>query len=105
MKNKRAKVWKDSSAKSIRKGIIQSLNNLKLEYIPLFYIHWPDLETNFEETFNTLRDIQKEGLIKYIGCSNFSKEELIKVSQFCKIDFLQAPYNFLIDRPEELFLY
>mgnify|MGYP001267835700 CR=1 FL=1 len=44
-------------------------------------------------------------MIKYIGCSNFSKEELIKVSQFCKIDFLQAPYNFLIDRPEELFLY
>ncbi|KGF86485.1 aldo/keto reductase [Prochlorococcus marinus] len=104
-KNKRAKVWKDSSANSIRKGIIQSLKNLKLEYIPLFYIHWPDLETDFEETFYTLRDLQKEGLIKYIGCSNFSKEELIKVSQFCKIDFLQAPFNFLIDHPKELFSY
>lgn len=105
LKNKRAKVWKDSSANSIRKGVIQSLQNLKLEYIPLFYIHWPDLETDFEETFYTLKDLQKEGLIKYIGCSNFSKEELIKVSQFCKIDFLQSPFNLLIDHPDALFSY
>ena len=93
--NNRAIVKKDSSRNNIRKGIIDSLKRLRLESIPIYYVHWPDSKTTFEETFSTLQEAKKEGLIMKIGCSNFNIEQLLEVNNYCKVEFLQIPLNIL----------
>ncbi len=100
--NGRAKVVKDSSKENIRKGIKNSLSRLRIESIPIYYIHWPDETTPLEETFSTLEQARKEGLINKIGCSNFRLEQLIEIKEYCKIDFLQIPMNILESFPKKI---
>ena len=60
-----------------------SLKRLKTDYIDLYQIHTPDSSTPIEETLRALDDLQKQGKVRFIGCSNFSAaqiDEAMKVS-------------------------
>ena len=70
------KVWRDSSAAWIRTEIELSLNRLKTDVIDLYQVHWPDTQTPFEETMQTLLDLKQAGKIRAIGVSNFSVEQM-----------------------------
>lgn len=94
---KRAMVSRDSSETAIRKGVEDSLRRLKIERIPIYYIHWPDRCTSFSETFGCLNNLVEEGKIGEIGCSNFSVDELRSVLKISDISFLQIPANILRD--------
>lgn len=47
----------------------QSFDRMKLDYIDLMLIHWP--QGGETETWKALEQIQREGLVKHIGVSNF----------------------------------
>jgi aryl-alcohol dehydrogenase-like predicted oxidoreductase len=53
-----------------------SLKRLKTDYIDLYQIHTPDSATPIEETLRALDDLQKQGKVRYIGCSNFSASQI-----------------------------
>ncbi len=62
---------RNSSHEWLRQGVKNSLRFLGTDYIDLYKIHWPDLETSFEETASALDELVKEGKIQYVGASNF----------------------------------
>ena len=62
------KLWKTDFADP-RKGLTDSLKRLKLDYVDLFLLHWPF--KGFGETWIKLEQLQKEGLCRAIGVSNF----------------------------------
>ena len=93
--NIRSKVFKNSSRKAIKEDVIKSLRRLDLDYLPIFYIHWPDLNTPFYESFDQLESMRKDGLIKYIGCSNFNLSQLQEITKFSTIEYLQIPLNII----------
>ena len=93
--NGRARVFRDSSAKAIRNGVEASLRRLRLECLPLYYIHWPDLATKFKETFDTLMELKSEGKISSIGCSNFTVQQLMECRCYADIDYVQVPVNLM----------
>lgn len=95
IKSERSVVVKDSSRLAIRKDVESSLLRLRLETIPIFFVHWPDESTPLEETFMELVRLKNEGKIKTIGCSNFSAQQLMIACNFSKIDYLQIPINLL----------
>lgn len=75
-----------------------SLKNLRTDYIDLYQIHWPAGSLNsevvpIEETMNALNHLKKQGKIRAIGVSNFSKTQLEEASQYGRIDSLQPPYS------------
>lgn len=75
-----------------------SLKNLRTDYIDLYQIHWPAGSFNsevvpIEETMNALNHLKKQGKIRAIGVSNFSKTQLEEASQYGRIDSLQPPYS------------
>ncbi|MBD2209535.1 aldo/keto reductase [Nostoc linckia FACHB-104] len=83
----------------------RSLENLKTDYIDLYQIHWPSGAFNteivpIEETMNALNFLKKQGKIRAIGVSNFSREQLAQAAQYGRIDSLQPPYS-LFWRPVE----
>ncbi len=104
-KSNRADVGIDASPKNIINGIENSLKRLKLETIPIYYVHWPDKKNSIEETFSTLENARKKGLILNIGCSNFNLKELREAKQFSEINFLQIPLNIIDPTPHEILNY
>lgn len=55
----------------IRRAVEGSLKRLQTDYIDLYQLHQPDLNTDIEETLGVLTDLVSEGKIRYIGTSNF----------------------------------
>ena len=48
-----------------------SLRRLQTDYVDLYQIHQPDLETPTEETMRTLDDMVRQGKVRYVGNSNY----------------------------------
>jgi len=89
------KVSHDLSYDFIMSDIENSLKRLKTDYIDLYQIHWPDPNTKLEETFSTLNNLKKSGVIKYIGVSNFSLNQLKYSIDLVNIVSIQNQYNLL----------
>ncbi|MEJ2363860.1 MAG: aldo/keto reductase, partial [Deltaproteobacteria bacterium] len=75
-----------------------SLKNLRTEYLDLYQIHWPAGSWGtdpvpIEETMRALNDLKKQGKIRAIGVSNFSRAQLEEAVGFGRIDSLQPPYS------------
>ena len=66
-----------------KEAIENSLDNLGLDYIDLMLIHEPYKE--IKEMYKALEEGVKEGKIKSIGISNFSKKQYLKLINNCEI--------------------
>jgi len=94
------KVWRDSRAARLRVEIEDSLRRLRTDAIDLYQVHWPDLETPFEETARTLEALRAEGKIRAIGVSNYSPAQMDAFRREARLDAVQPPYN-LFEREME----
>ncbi len=56
----------------IRKAVEASLKRLDTDYIDVYQAHRWDANTPVEETMSALHDLVTAGLVRYIGCSNFT---------------------------------
>jgi aryl-alcohol dehydrogenase-like predicted oxidoreductase len=60
------------SRRYVRKAVRDSLRRLRTDWIDLYQYHEPDGVTPVEETLAALDELVKEGLVRYVGSSNFS---------------------------------
>jgi len=88
-------ITKNATRQSILEEIDQSLKRLKTDYIDLYQVHWPDVETSQSDTMETLLEIQRLGKIKFIGVSNYSVEQMKETMKSGKIVSLQPDYSLL----------
>ena len=58
------------------KACERSLKRLKTEYIDLYLLHWPSSHHPIEETMRAMEKLVDEGMIRFIGVSNFDVEQL-----------------------------
>lgn len=68
----------DQGYESTLKAFEVSRRKLGLDYIDLYLIHWP-VAGKYRETWKALIHLQKEGLIKSIGVSNFQIHHLKEI--------------------------
>jgi aryl-alcohol dehydrogenase-like predicted oxidoreductase len=68
------------SRKHIRAAVKDSLNRLGTDYIDLYQVHAWDPATPLEETLGTLNDLVREGLVRYLGASNYRAWQLMKAN-------------------------
>jgi aryl-alcohol dehydrogenase-like predicted oxidoreductase len=85
---------------SIRREAETSLARLKVDAIDLYQIHWPDPEEDIEEGWAAMKELKDEGLVRHIGVSNFSAEQMRRVQSIAPVETLQPPYA-LIGRDVE----
>jgi len=69
------------SRKFLIASLDQSLKRMGLDYVDIFYHHRPDPETPLEESIGTLSDIVDSGKALYVGISNYSAEDTLKVEE------------------------
>ncbi len=76
----------------------RSLKNLKTDYLDLYQIHWPSGSWGseivpVEETMRAMNDLKRQGKIRAMGVSNFSRTQLEEAAGYGRIDSLQPPYS------------
>jgi aryl-alcohol dehydrogenase-like predicted oxidoreductase len=60
------------SRRYVRRAVEASLRRLGTDWIDLYQVHAPDPDTPVEETLAALHDLVRDGLVRYVGCSNFA---------------------------------
>ncbi|XP_068626096.1 aldo-keto reductase family 1 member B1-like [Battus philenor] len=88
----------------VRGALLKTLENLNLEYVDLYLIHWPQAykedgelfpvdesgkiqfsDVDYVDTWKALEPLQKEGLVKSLGVSNFNSRQLARLLENAKI--------------------
>ncbi|QLK85252.1 aldo/keto reductase [Staphylococcus sp. 17KM0847] len=69
-----SKLWFDDFGReNVKRGYNQTLENLGLDYLDLYLVHWPGLDEKVMiETWKGMEDLYREGSVKNIGVSNFN---------------------------------
>src|SRR3989441_8184402 len=60
----------------VRRAVEASLRRLETHYLDLYQIHWPNSYIPIQETMRAMEALVDAGVVKYIGVSNFSLNEL-----------------------------
>ena len=84
----------------MRRAVSGSLERLRTDYLDLYYYHRPDGVTPIAETIGALAELAEEGVIRAIGVSNFSAEQLDEAVASGPVAALQNEYS-LLDRSVE----
>src|SRR5579871_250096 len=87
------RVYRDSRPATVRRELEDSLRRLRTDVIDLYQVHWPDLQTPFEETAATLEACRQEGKIRAIGVSNCSTAQMEAFRAVIPLTSVQPPYN------------
>jgi aryl-alcohol dehydrogenase-like predicted oxidoreductase len=69
---------KGASRSYIISAVEASLRRLKTDWIDLYQVHVPDLQTPIEETLGALDELVRQGKVRYIGCSNFPAWQVVE---------------------------
>ncbi len=93
----------DGRPEHIKKAIHESLKRLDVKHIHLYQLHAPDHTHRIplKQSVNALKELQSVGLVKFIGLSNVSLEELREAEKIVEIVSVQNHYNIAFKRDEE----
>lgn len=91
------RTWKDISPRYARCAVEASLRRLRLDCIPLYYIHWPDDATPLAETMAEMVRLRNEGKIRWIGLSNFTPDQIRQATSIAPVQAVQVQFS-LVDR-------
>lgn len=90
---------KGASRGHIMDAVRASLDRMQLDYIDLYQIHANDPVTPVEETLRALDDLVSQGLVRYVGCSNWPAWKMMKAHGiadargYARFETVQAYYS------------
>lgn len=84
----------------LKQCVYDSLKRLQTDYLDIFYIHFPDEDTPKDVAVAALQELKDQGIIKAIGVSNFSYEQLVEANQNGQIDVVEDNYSLIYRKPE-----
>lgn len=72
----------------------RSLENLDTDYVDLLLLHWPDDRVPLSETIPALCELQKQGLTRHIGVSNFNIADIIEAEKHADVPIVVNQVEF-----------
>jgi len=90
---KNGKIYHNLKKKRMMEEIDESRKRLDVDWIDIYQVHWPDPDTPIGETAETMYKFYSKGLIKAIGVSNYSVEQMKEFMKYSPLHILQPPYN------------
>lgn len=72
----------------------RSLENLDTDYVDLLLLHWPDDRVPLSKTIPALCELQKQGLTRHIGVSNFNITNIIEAKKYADVPIVVNQVEF-----------
>ena len=91
----------DSRPEHIKKVAEESLRRLRTDAIDLFYQHRVDLDVPIEDVAGAVKDLIREGKVKYFGLSEAGVKTIRKAHSVQPLTALQSEYSLWWRQPEE----
>ncbi|MDQ6605242.1 MAG: aldo/keto reductase [Actinomycetota bacterium] len=91
-----------NSRRWIVKEVENSLRRLGTDWIDLYQIHRPELDTDIDETLGALTDLVRAGKVRYIGSSTFPASQIVEAQWVAqrrgreRFVCEQPPYSILV---------
>jgi aryl-alcohol dehydrogenase-like predicted oxidoreductase len=85
----------------IKKACEQSLLNLEVDAIDLYYMHRQDPKQEIETIVGAMSDLVKQGKVKYIGLSEVNAETIRRAHKVHPITAIQSEYSLWSREPEQ----
>lgn len=89
----------------LRQGAIQSLRRLRLEVIDLWQLHRIESKTPREDQFGAIAQMQQDGIIRHVGLSEVSVDDIKEAQRYFKVTTVQNMYNLVNRRAEDVLDY
>jgi aryl-alcohol dehydrogenase-like predicted oxidoreductase len=95
-----------NSRRWIIREVENSLRRLKTDWIDLYQIHRPELDTDIDETLGALSDLVHAGKVRYIGSSTFPPSQIVEAQWVAerrgheRFVCEQPPYSILVREVE-----
>jgi diketogulonate reductase-like aldo/keto reductase len=91
-------------ADDFARSVDESLAALKVDYVDLLMVHWPNPEIPLAETMPALAKAKRQGLARHIGVANFNIALLDQAIALCPepLVALQAEYHPYLDQTKLL---
>jgi len=89
----------------LRQCVQMSLRRLGIKRIDLWQLHRIDAKTDRETQFKVIADMQREGLIRHVGLSEVSVEEIKAAEKHFKVASVQNLFNLTYRRTEDVLDY
>ncbi|MBC31827.1 MAG: aldo/keto reductase [Muricauda sp.] len=96
-----SKKEQDSRPETIRKVAEESLKRLRTDVIDLFYQHRVDPKVPMEDVAGTVKDLIKEGKVRYFGLSEAGVESIRRAHAEQSVTALQSEYSLWWREPEK----
>src|SRR3984893_13832240 len=90
----------DSTPENVRIALEGSLKRLDTDYVDLYYQHRVDPATPIEETVGTLKELVKEGKVRYIGLSEAAPATIRRAHAVHPVTAVQTEYSLWTRDPE-----
>jgi pyridoxine 4-dehydrogenase len=94
--------WSSARPEVLRTEIEESLRRLRLDSIPLYYLHRVDPQTPLEETLGAIKQHRDSGTIRHVGLSNVGVEEIERGREAVPIAAVQNHYSLSQRRSEDV---
>lgn len=89
----------------LRQCVLMSLRRLGVERIDLWQLHRIDHRVPRDEQFGVMKAMQEEGLIRHLGLSEVSVEEIAAARQVFEVATVQNLYHLVDRRSEDVLAY
>jgi aryl-alcohol dehydrogenase-like predicted oxidoreductase len=83
----------DNSPAYIKQAVRASLGRLGVDHIDLYYMHRWDGRTPIEESVGAMGELVQAGLVRYLGLSEVSAQQLRQANAVHPISALQSEYS------------
>ena len=88
------KIWRDQlHRKDVIRSTEESLRKLRMDYVDLLLIHWPNEEVELEETLEAMQELQHQEKTRLIGISNFPPSLYRQALELAPVACNQVEYH------------
>ena len=80
----------------IRNECVASLDRLGVDHIDVYLFHWPDLVgTPLSESWEAMQVLVSDGLVRFVGLSNFSVEQMNECERIAAVSVVSPPLSLI----------
>lgn len=83
------------SPEGVRAGCHGSLKRLGRDRIDLFQLHWPSGDVPIEDTWGAMAELMDDGLVRWVGLSNFPRPMIESCEAIRHVDSLQPQFSLM----------